>query len=436
MSNRADLPCKPAFTSSRICRSLLAVLLAIPSLARCSETQRPCVVTGNPPNPPNPSLAVAENHSGRRNVDRDYLVIEYTAQTYSTAWYDYHHFPHPYQVLRNGSFLPVVYTREKIAVHVCGLHFMDQLTVTTSPLAVPEGGADIRGFTPTTALTSLSSTLDALQTAGASGGAVPVSGLGFSTTGSIGTITVSGVSPGTLSGDGKATYTGANVTLSGAEVAQYLYALKRNADDLVRSINQTVYLSQATLPGSIESIDKETDRIRGKVSDHSHASDATWNVAAYDEDITAMQGLAGQLTTLAASLSSLGFGTRAVALQNNYALLRGILDFETLGLNPKYCEKTLGKPGPQKAYVVPLSNTQIEELTDEQVRNLQTSDLEALSKKQLQKLTKKEMKDFDTEQISALMKERQTASNATDKPTCSPFEEEKFKESTLPMRPR
>ena len=95
------------------------------------------------------SLSIVGSGNSRPSVEGDYLVIEYNARSLQTFWYDYHH-PNrtPMAIDRNGSFIPVVYTKEKVAVHVCNLHFGDLLTVTTSPLGTPEGGADIRGTTP------------------------------------------------------------------------------------------------------------------------------------------------------------------------------------------------------------------------------------------------------------------------------------------------
>ena len=103
------------------------------------------------------TLNVPEYRSYRRLVGGDYVIIQYNAKVNKTSWSDYNRF-FDYRGLNNtanpiawnGSFLPVIYTKEKVAIRVCGLHFTDVLTVTTAPTGVPEGGADIRGATPVT----------------------------------------------------------------------------------------------------------------------------------------------------------------------------------------------------------------------------------------------------------------------------------------------
>jgi hypothetical protein len=74
-------------------------------------------------------------------VNSDYIVIDYDAsqdpkkdaETGKDSWTDYKKPTDPCDTIdQNGSFLPVICTKGKIAVRVCGLHFTDVLTVTTS----------------------------------------------------------------------------------------------------------------------------------------------------------------------------------------------------------------------------------------------------------------------------------------------------------------
>lgn len=179
----------PAMRRRLVATMMFVLYLNIASTALLAQTDNPC---------PNPPLALVNGTDVRPRVEGDYLVIEYNARSLQTFWHDYHHrLEAPMRIDRNGSFIPVVYTKEKIAVHVCNLNFGDLLTVTTSPLGTPEGGADIRGTTPAP-IPSLTSTLDALQSGASTGGNTPVSSLGFAATAALGSTTVSGVSPGTL----------------------------------------------------------------------------------------------------------------------------------------------------------------------------------------------------------------------------------------------
>ena len=292
----------------------------------------------------NGPLAIVAGTRRRSTVEGDYLVIEYDARTLQTRWYDYRdRFRNPAVISRNGSFLPVVYTKEKIAVHVCNLRFGDLLTVTTSPLGAPEGGADIRGAT-VAAIPALANTLDALQSGATTGGTTPVSSLGFGATTALGGVTVSGVNPGTMTYDESkpaATYSNANVTVSGEQVAIMLFALQNNATALIRGIDGNIagWVERSTQlrptiqirePASVGYLREESASLLGRIG--MDALDEN-NAARFDKDVTAVQSFSAELGSLAAALSNQGFGARAITIQNNYATLRGILDFINLGLN-------------------------------------------------------------------------------------------------------
>lgn len=353
-----------------------------------AQTARPCAT---------PSIAIVNGTKERPPIEGDYLVIEYNARSLQTFWYDYHdRGASAMRIDRNGSFIPVVDTKEKIAVHVCDLHFGDLLTVTTSPLGAPEGGADIRGTSPAP-LPALTNTLDSLQSGATSGGNTPVGGLGYGATNSLTSTTVSGVSPGTLVYDEKnrtVTYTDANITASGEQIALMLYALQNNALAMIRGIEGTIAgwprhseLFDYMEPGSVGYLNRESARLRDRIRDDSKD---TGNAAAFDADMTAVQSLSAELSTLSSALSTQAFGARAVTIQTNYGTILGILDFIQQGLN---CTRQVdGAPcgqfekdkfeAFQRAY-----NNKIEEITgtetktyQSQVKHTQAEVMEALWK--------------------------------------------------------
>jgi hypothetical protein len=117
-----------------------------------------------------------------------------------------------------------------------------------------------------------------------------------------------------------------------------LYALQGNAEAMIRGINGTVAgwtrstaeePSDDLEPGSVGYLIRESARLRNKIRDDSIDGR---NAAAFDADMTAVQSLSAELSTLAAALSAQAFGARAIAIQNNYGTLRGILEFIDQGL--------------------------------------------------------------------------------------------------------
>lgn len=446
----------------RVVAHVLLTVFCVAAAGSYSFAQVPCPTFGS--SSPPTTVGTAENNSQRTKIQGDYLVIEYNAQSHDSFWYDYHHFHDPgsrdetaNDIFRNASFLPVVYSREKIAVHVCNLHFNDQVSVATNPLAVPEGGADIRGVTPTTALPSLTGTLDTLQVASATGLTVPLSGVGFGITSPVGTLTVAGVVPGTVSpSSGSPTYTSAQITVSGVQLAQLLYAFRKNADDLDESIQQTEETpSDRILPGSLDAILNVLDDIETKVKNDTaavsgyfhklppptpdnkaYSTDITYqnyvqaasNYGAFDEDVTAAQNLAAELTTLSSSLSAQGFGARAVTLQNNYEVLEGIMDFIDLGLDQRNCAPAAAAPPPVNSPA--LTASQISQLTNTEIATLKASELEAFTTAQVQALTKTQLAELSKGQLQAVMKPRmdtpQSQAPSSYPPQCSAYEKGKY----------
>jgi hypothetical protein len=409
-----------------------------------------------------PSLSFLPNrgdklHTGRTRVSDDYFVIEYNAASHQTWWRDYPHVYDPlnrdyntHEIPRNGSFLPVVYTREKIAVHVCNLRFNDQLTVTTSPIAVPEGGADIRGATVTTALPSLSSTLDALQNGTVTGTAVPESGLGFTASGTVALSAVPGITPGlSTNASGSPAYTDAVITVSGRQLAELLFAARKSSEDLLRSVHeiQAQRDLRQSLPGSIDAIDNAIDSIDAKIRSDTlvlapyfsqpegtllspPAMEVASNYPAFDDDLTAVQTLAAQLTILSGSLSAQGFGTRAVTLQNNYAGFSGVLDFIERGLAQKNCQQppaAAGTPKPAPA----LTADTIGKMSPEELARLSVGDLKSLTADQVQAISGLQLTKLSRDQLDAIAGPRPVAKPPVpgqDQPVCSAFELEKYKE--------
>lgn len=399
--------------------------------------------------------------TGRERITPDYFVIEYDAESHETAWRDYKHVYDPgrrdfnvHDIVRNGSFLPIIYTREKMAVHVCNLRFNDQLTVTTSPIALPEGGADIRGATVTTALPSLTGTLDALQTAAATGSAVPLSGVGFTSSGSVTLPAVVGVAPGTLTpSNGSMVYTDATVTASGTQLAELLLAAARSADALEKNIEETRLHpdNHNQLPGSLDAINTAIAHIEEKTSkdvqglesyftqpDKTPLPPAAMRVAsnypAFDEDLSAVQALAAQLTILSGSLSAQGFGTRAATLQTSYASYAGVLDFIQQGRDQHNCQLAPAvAPAPAAALAPALTPAQIGQMTPEKLASLPLSDFEAFDASQIQAIDGAQLAKLSNDRLAAIAKPRAVAAPAApaagqDQPTCGTFEKEKFDE--------
>lgn len=409
-----------------------------------------------------------ENHSRRNTVEGDYLVIDYNASSHGIDWFDYHHFWDPKQrdedrnvILRNGSFLPIVYTREKIAVHVCNLHFDDQLTVTTSPIALPEGGADIRSNTQASqpaALSSLSSTLDALQTAAPTGVTAAQSGVGFSSTPAAITLsTVTGVTPTTMSGaPGTPTYSNATITISGRQFAEMLYSFVASADSLLHDVQQMRAQGRTqALPGSIPSINEQLQKIEFKL-DHDvstlrpffttgerpplpqDAANAAADFPAFDEDVTLVQNLSAQMGTLASALTAQGFGGRAVTLQTDFETLSGVLDFIDLGLNYRNCtnppQAPAAAPMPPAAQAPSLTPTQIGQIPPSEFAALPEATLKSLSAQQVQGITAAQLAALATKypsKLDALMAPKPPApapAPGADQPPCSAFELTKYEQ--------
>ena len=289
------------------------------------------------------------NGSWRPAATNDFLILEYNAKSLQTRWYDYHRpaaghtylqSDPPHSIFRNGEFLPIVYAKEKMLVHVCGLHFTDIVSVSANSTGVAESGLDIRGSNPTTTIPTLGAALDSIQAVGATGQAATIGGLGFSTTPSITTGAATGVANGTVSrAPGGLTYGDAQITASPEELALLMYGLIRNGIELSKSIKgDDLTLNAAVSPNdlthdflkqpatSINRIALEaTERFNQTYKDRRDPVDR-YNPAAFDRDMTDIQNFSTELTNFFGTLSSQGYGSRAVALWSNYAILRAPLN--------------------------------------------------------------------------------------------------------------
>lgn len=434
-------------------------------------------------NPPsnNGALNVPNFVTYRPLVAGDYVVIEYDAGqdqsdpfrnkaswTDYTRKFDFKGLNNRSQIIdQNGSFLPVIYTKEKIAVRVCKLHFTDVLTVTTSPNQVPEGGADIRGATPVPPpTTSLSATLDMLQSGTTTGGTTSQPGLGLGAPGQLPPLSVPGITPGTETEDetpGKfPTYTPAAVTASGKQVALLLYSVARNAMELSRLIDRTLgtpypessqtlrsYQSQPPppddseasgsdhsetreefkiAPGSVLGVDSILNRVLKNVRSDDKDPAAS---AAFDRDMTDIQNVNAQISTLASALSSQEFASNAITLLNNFSTLTGVLDLAMLVEKPDYCSHL--QPSVQPG---PMSDDVLKNLDFKTIGKLTVAQVLSLDGKQIG-LIPKDTKDSGGKTVQQRVRSLQAAlkvlgletpSRASDKPVCSAFEKQKVKD--------
>jgi hypothetical protein len=402
------------------------------------------------------TLNVPRYRGYRPLVAGDYVVIEYNAAQNKTSWtdykrvFDYHKLNnHAYPIDWNGSFLPVIDTKEKIAVRVCGLHFTDVLTVTTGPTGVPEGGADIRGAGPVTPVTSLSSTLDTLQSGVPTGGTTTLPGLGLNAPAVLPSLAIAGITPGSLGTEDQTpgklpTYTPATVTSSGKQVALLLYSVERNAMEVSRLIDRTLgqpyeaaYTEEETneksAPGSVKGVEFIVRKILGQV--RTDWTDPT-NFAVFDRHLTDIQNINAQISTLSSALSSQAFASNAITLLNNYSALTGILDLGKLGSRKtgNNCQSGLSSLQPQDVRGLDaddlgkLKFSDFANWTASQVVSLRSDQIKALSDKPDISDSNKRSVQMRVDSLQKALQGLGVAAAGTpnDQPLCSVFEQEKF----------
>jgi hypothetical protein len=393
-----------------------------------------------------------------------------------TSWTDYsRHFDHRQLnnttniIGANGSFMPVIYTKEKVAVRVCGLHFTDVLTVTTSPNGVPEGAADIRGAMGATTVTppaSLSSTLDMLQSGVATGGTTNLPGLGLNAAASVPSLAVSGINPGKLGAETPATpairgipatsgtpgvaptpekpatppsYTPATVTASGRQVALLLYSVAINAKELTRLIGRTEgdpYPAEEVrteepgqrekaAPGSVKGLAFLVNRVLQNVEmdnkdpGTSDGLDRS-NSAAFDKDMTDTQNANAQISSLASAITNQAFASNTITLLNNYSALVGVLDLANLARQPDYCHEN-----PPATYPGQLSPDDLNKINESNLGNLSLSQIKGLDQKQIDQIPDKNLRS-KIQSIQAALRLLTDKEDPGDEPVCSKFEKQKI----------
>lgn len=452
----------------------LPVMPADPAVPVCPVTSSSASTT----------LNVPEYRGYRAPVGGDYIVIEYDANTHKEAdpnslqasWSDYSRiFDYRGQNNRarridaNGSFLPVVDTKEKIAVRVCGLHFTDVLTVTTSPTGVPEGGADIRGATVVTLpVSSLTSTLDTLQSGSPTGGATALPGLGLGAPTALPSLSISPtITPGNIGAEDQTPgkypmYTPATVTASGKQVALMLYSVYKNAAEISRLIDRTMGRPYDAPPDNPRAgielsapYDASSSNPRAEIQFGMHGSKSApgsvngvaytlgrdlvmvtadsrdlTNAAAFDKDTTEVQNVNAQISTLAGALTSQAFASNTLTFLNNFSTLTGVLDLAKLGgRDQNNCQSNqayLQTPNLTAA----LSSDDLAKLTIDSFANWTPAQILSLDPNQVpvNDSNKKPLRArvIDLKKALSAAGVSKSTTGAGDKPLCSAFEKQKF----------
>lgn len=413
------------------------------------------------------TLVVPKYASNRPLIANDYIVIEYNAEHDKGSWSDYKHtldsrtLPNrTYQLDTLDSFLPVVYTKEKVAVRICGFHFTDVVSVTTSVNGVPEGVADIRGVAPVTPPASLSNSFDTLQSGVPTGGTTLLPGLGLGAPAQLPSLAVSGIVLGSLGAEDQTpgkfpSYSPATATASGKQVALLFYSMARNATEMSRLIDRTMgepyptqdskiseevkkylnTLDQAkkdeildeskSAPGSVKGVRYILALVLSRVRSDDSSPTYKTNSVAFDSDMISIQNVNAQITTLANSLSSQAFASNALTLLNNYSALTGILDLAKLVVAQTNCQ-----PYPsalQPANPSALSKDDLNKLKLNDFANWTATQLVSLSSAQIGWIADPTLQ----RQIRSIRQALSdagvtTTSSANDKPLCSAFEKQKL----------
>ena len=278
----------------------------------------------------------------------DYVVLGYDVQNHFVKWFDYkHQGAAPIYVDHNGSLVPVVYSREKVLVHVCGLHPTDTVSVSTNDVAVPEQGADIRGTT-SSAATALAPTLDTLGTANAVGTAFGSAGVSFGSPPGVTALQTSLFTLGS-SKDGT-TYSDASLNIAPDDLALETLALFFNAQDALKTIDELAVGFKTTTnpnpvsippcdsedaPGTICQLSIFANELEGKLEEekgpsastytyHNYAYEGDDSLSAFNDFLARTQTLVSQMNGLAAGVGQAGLPPRAIALRQNLEAILGV----------------------------------------------------------------------------------------------------------------
>lgn len=303
------------------------------------------------------------NHRWRPRAGTDYFKLEYDVSSHQMRWFDYKHQGNPEGIeVLNASLLPVVYSREKVLVHVNCLHPTDTVSITTNDIALPEQGADIRGATSPSTATALAPTLDSLGSATAAGTALGTPGFGFGPPPTLPAGTTSLFTPGT-SKDGK-TYTDAVIAIAPEDLAIETTALGNQVADAINSYNeletgvatqlkakttdpdsfkdlQLTKCSEQTpttdLPGSVCALQAATQTLLndlcpadGKCGGPAGAGSVSslsndFSLSGFNDYLARTQTLVSQLNGLATGMNQAGLPARAIAIRQNMETIIGLL---------------------------------------------------------------------------------------------------------------
>jgi hypothetical protein len=306
------------------------------------EKEHPTIVTGDSGSCLQPVVERTGAYYSplwRPMAGTDYIVLGYDARNHFVKWYDYkHQGAAPVFVDHNGSLVPVVYSREKVLVHVCGLHPTDTVSISTNDVSVPEQGADIRGVTATTNTAApLAPTLDALGSASAAGIALSPAGFSFGAPPTVTSSTTTLFTPGT-SKDGS-TYADATIGISPEALALEMSIVTNNANDAIQSIDEletgprgsTNTPPAIATPGSVEELQQFATTLLTTLqqgSNHLPAENmpiGDLSLSGFNDYLARTQTLVTQINGLASGVNLASISSRAVALRQNFEAIMGVL---------------------------------------------------------------------------------------------------------------
>lgn len=286
---------------------------------------------------PEPRVGTVQNKwppQWRPQAGEDYFKLEYDVSNHRMKWFDYkHQGTSPGIEVTNGSVLPVVYSREKVLVHVACLHPTDTVSITTNDIALPEQGADIRGLTSPSTAAALAPTLDALGSAGAAGTALGTPGAGFGAPPALPTGAGSLFTPGS-SKDG-VTYQDAAIGISPDALALEAVVVIDNAKDALQSVLELEHGTESVpdsecaadsepLPGSIDGLECNANQlIENLHSAETNVSERS--LSGFNDYLARTQALVTQLNGFSNGVSLAGLPARAVALRQNFEAVIGVL---------------------------------------------------------------------------------------------------------------
>jgi hypothetical protein len=312
--------------------------------------ERPFVALPDTVRYPDALATATRTKFSRHPISGDYFFVLYDAARNKAGWYDYRDpikldpqgfaLP-PHEIPLSGwNFLPTVYSREKIAVHVCNLRISDSLTVTMSPTPMPENGADFRGASPSTAV-SLAAATDSLLSSGATGVSAGPGTLGYSSSPALSAAATAGYSAGVTSAGkpnsdgtiGTPSYTDATITIAPDQLANLMSLLVHDSKSVQTDVAQFQLGTSpggVALPGSIDHVSAEATALflalpavpAGVVQTQENPE---YNPGMFNHYVDETSALAGEVNAIGTALTSTSLGARAETIRTNFATLHGIV---------------------------------------------------------------------------------------------------------------